>query len=449
MESTTEPSPSLERLRAALAASDDSDLSHLVADLYPAEIARLLESLPADERQSLWQFVPAAVEGDVLAELNDEVRAGLVAVMDAGELVAAAGAMELDDLADVVQDLPEDVTRQVIQSLSIQDQERLQAVLSYPEDTAGGLMNPETVSVRPDVSLDVVIRYLRMRGELPERTDAVFVADRDDRYLGMLPFVRLLTGDPETLVADVMDPSVEPIQATEASAEVAREFQDRDLIVAPVVDAMGRLIGQVTVDDVVDVIRSQADQDILSMAGLAEEDDMFAPVITSSRRRAVWLALHLLLAFGIAAVINLFETTIEQVVLLAVLMPMVAAMGGIAGSQTLTLMVRGLALGRVQSANARSLLRKELAVGCVNGLLYAAIAAAVTIGFFGNWAAAGVVAAALTLNLVIAALFGFGIPLLLRRLRIDPALAGSVVLITVTDLVGFVALLGLGTIFLL
>lgn len=369
--------------------------------------------------------------------------------MDAPDLVAATEGMDIDDLADLVADLPETVTRQIIQSLSVQDQERLRTVLAYPEDTAGGLMDPEILSVRPNVTLDVVIRYLRRQDELPERMDAVFVAGRDDRYLGMLYFVRLLTGDPLARVADIMDPSVEPIRATASAAEVAREFQDRDLIVAPVVDDDGRLVGRITVDDVVDVIQEQADHEILSRAGLDEEDDMFAPVFASSRRRAVWLAIHLALAFGIAAVINLFEATIEKVVLLAVLMPLVATMGGIAGSQTLTLTIRGIALGKVHKSNAGRLLRKELAVGFVNGLVYATLASVVTVVAFGNWMAAGVIGATLILNLVTAALVGFWIPLLLRRLDIDPALAGSVVLITITDVVGFVVLLGLGTLVLI
>jgi magnesium transporter len=448
MEPDTGTTLDLERLRDALERGTLDQFEPLVAALYPAETARLLESLPSDERRAIWGLVPEDREGEVLVELNDEVRASLVEGMATDEVVAATEGLELDDLADFVAELPETVTQEILRSLSVQDRERLQSVLSFAEDTAGGLMNPEVVSVRPNVSVDVVLRYLRMRGELPEDTDALFVVDRDDRYLGVLRFSRLLTGDPEARVEALMDPSVAGIQASTGAAEVAREFRDRDLIAAAVVSLDGRLLGQITVDDVVDVIQDQADHEILSRDGLDQEDDMFAPVLTSSRRRSVWLALHLTLAFGTAAVINLFQNTLNKVVLLAVLMPMVATIGGIAGSQTLTLMIRGIALGRVQWSNARALLRKELAIGLVNAGLGGAVAAAVTVLFFGDWHIAAVIAAAVALNVLIAAGVGFGVPFALRWLRVDPALAGSVVLITITDLVGFIAILGLGTLLL-
>jgi magnesium transporter len=447
MEPITTTPVDLDQLREAMDRGDTAQISQLVADLYPAEIARLIESLPAEERQVIWEVVPDDSEGEVLVELNEEVRSSLVEAMASHEVVAATEGLDIDDLADFVADLPENLTYKVLQSLSVQDRERLQAVLAYPADSAGGLMNPETVSVRPDVNVDVVLRYLRMRGELPVNTDSVFVVDRDDRYLGVLTFARLLTSDPEAAVTALMDPSVEAIQATSSAAEVAREFQDRDLVSAAVIDGAGRLIGQITVDDVVDVIQDQADHDILSRDGLDEDDDMFAPILTSSRRRAVWLVLHLTLAFCTAAVINLFQHTMNQVILLAVLMPMVAALGGVAGSQTLTLMIRSIALGRMGS-NISPLLRRELSIGLVNALLGATVVATVTAVFFRDWRVAGVIAAATAANLLIAAAVGFAVPLALRRLRIDPALAGSVILITVTDLVGFVAVLGLGSLLL-
>ncbi len=447
MEPITATPLDLDELHTAMDRGDTAQISQLVADLYPAEIARLIESLPAEERQVIWEVVPDDSEGEVLVELNDEVRSSLVEAMASHEVVAATEGLDIDDLADFVADLPENLTYKVLQSLSVQDRERLQAVLAYPADSAGGLMNPETVSVRPDVNVDVVLRYLRMRGELPVNTDSVFVVDRDDRYLGVLTFARLLTSDPEAAVTALMDPSVEAIQATSSAAEVAREFQDRDLVSAAVIDGAGRLIGQITVDDVVDVIQDQADHDILSRDGLDEDDDMFAPILTSSRRRAVWLVLHLTLAFCTAAVINLFQHTMNQVILLAVLMPMVAALGGVAGSQTLTLMIRSIALGRMGS-NISPLLRRELSIGLVNALLGATVVATVTAVFFRDWRVAGVIAAATAANLLIAAAVGFAVPLALRRLRIDPALAGSVILITVTDLVGFVAVLGLGSLLL-
>jgi magnesium transporter len=438
----------VDQLRDAIERGDAQQVGALVAELYPAEIARLIESLPVEERRAIWAAVPDDSEGEVLVELNEEVRSSLVEAMASHEVVAATENLDIDDLADFVADLPENLTQRVLESLSVQDRERLQAALAWPADSAGGLMNPETVSVRPDVSVDVVLRYLRMRGELPVNTDSVFVVDRDDRYLGVLTFARLLTGDPEAAVTELMDASVEAIKATSSAADVAREFQDRDLVSAAVIDGAGRLIGQITVDDVVDVIQEQADHDILSRDGLDEDDDMFAPILTSSGRRAVWLAVHLPLAFSTAAVINLFQATMNKVILLAVLMPMVAALGGIAGSQTLTLMIRSIALGRIQGGTASPLLRRELAIGLVNALLSASVVAGITAIFFRDWRVAGVIAAATAINLLIAAAVGFGVPLALRRMRIDPALAGSVILITITDLVGFVAVLGLGTLML-
>jgi magnesium transporter len=438
----------LEILRTALESGTMQQVERMVSTLHPAEVALLLESLPPPERNIVWGVVNPEDEGEVLVQLNDEVRTRLIEGMPLDELVTATEGMELDDLADVIADLPETITQQVIRSLSQQDRERLHDVLAYPEDSAGGLMNPNTVSVRPDLTLKVVLRYLRMLGEVPDNTDALFVVGRQNRYVGVLLISRLVTQGPGKTVAEVMDDSVEPIHASTPAAEVAKEFQNRDLIAAAVVDENGRLLGQITVDDVVDVIREQADHDILSMAGLDEDDDMFAPVVTSARRRAIWLGVNLATAFVAAAVVGLFKPTLDKVVILAVLMPVVASMGGVAGSQTLTLMIRGLALGRVESSNARWIFAKELAVGLLNGLAWAAVVAVVTRLFFDTWAVGAIIAAALAINLLVAAVAGFAIPLLLRKAKIDPALAGGVVLTTVTDVVGFVAFLGLGTIYL-
>lgn len=438
----------LEHVVAALESGTVRQLQRLVRALRPAEAARLLESLPPAKRRIVFDLVDDADQGEVLVELADEVRAGLVEGMDTGELVAATEDMDLDDLADFVADLPEAVTAQVLRSLSQRDRERLSAVLSYPEDSAGGLMNPDAISVRPDVTLEVVIRYLRMLGEMPDKTDAIFVVDRDDRYLGSLYVSRILTREPDSSVGDVMDATFQPIPATMPDSEVSREFQDRDLVSAPVVDEQGRLLGQITVDDVVDVIQEQADEDIRRMAGLPEEDDMFAPVFTSARRRAVWLGVNLVTAFLASSVVGLFQPTLNKVVVLAVLMPIVASMGGIAGSQVVTLMVRGLALGRVQDSNARWLLAKEVGVALLNGAAWAVVVAIGTMTFFADWQVGAIIGAALIVNLLAAALAGFAVPLALTKLRIDPALAGTVVLTTVTDCVGFAAFLGLGTIFL-
>ncbi len=440
----------LGELREALSDGRIADARAIIAALNPAETALVLESLPPAERPTVWDLCDECDEGDILAQLNDEVRTLLAQDMGADALVAATEGLDIDDLADIVADLPDEISDKVMESLSTADREQLESVLSYPEHSAGGLMDPDTRSVRSDVTLEVVMRYLRRAGDLPDETPAVFVVDRDDKYIGVLYFSRLVTRDPEQIVSDVMDNGVAAINANRTDIEVATEFQNRDLVLAPVVDDFGRLIGQITVDDVVDVIAEQADHDILSMAGLDEEDDMFAPVVTSTQRRAIWLGVNLATAFLAAAVVAIFRPALEQVVILAILMPIVASMGGIAGSQTLTLMIRGLALGRVQDSNARMLLAKEIAVGLLNGLVWAAVVAVVTTTLFkGSWEVGAVIAFALIISLIAAALAGFSIPLILRKLNIDPALAGTVVLTTITDIVGFGTFLGLGTLFLL
>jgi magnesium transporter len=448
MEQPTKTQTDLGILSAALESGMMQHVAALVSDLNPAEIARLIESLPPARRDIVWNVVNEDDDGEVLAELNDEVRSRLMRGMDTDALLTATEGMELDDLADVVADLPESITQVVVSALSRRDRERLEAVLSYPEDSAGGLMNPNTVAVRPNVTLEVVLRYLRAMGQLPDDTHSLFVVDRDDRYLGKLRISRIVTGDMQELVRDAMDTDAQVFTAEQPATEVAREFQDHDLITAPVVDENGQLLGQIAIDDVVDVIREQADRDILSMAGLDEEDDIFAPVFVSAGRRAVWLGVNLATAFLAASVVGMFEATLEQVVILAVLMPVVASMGGIAGTQTLTIMIRGMALGRVEHSNARWLFSKELAVGVLNGLAWAVVVGLITITFFSSWDVGLVISAAVAINLVIAAFAGFLVPLVLRRLNIDPALAGGVVLTTVTDVVGFMTFLGLGTLFL-
>ncbi|MEX0385476.1 magnesium transporter [Spiribacter onubensis] len=417
--------------------------------LHPAEIANLLESFPAPERKLLWELVDEQNGGDVLLQVNDEVRSGLIREMDEREVLAATSGMDMDDLADFMQDLPKTLTGEILRSLDNQNRQRLEAVLAYPEDSAGGLMNTDTVTVRPDVSLDVVLRYLRMRGEMPELTDHLFVVSRFDHFLGVLRVSDLLTRDPAGRVEDVLDTEAIAIPAETSDREVAKMFEDRDLISAPVLDARGRLIGRITIDDVVDVIREEAERSILSMAGLGEEEDLFAPIWSSTRRRAVWLGLNLLTALLAAYVIGLFEATIQQVVALAVLMPVVASMGGIAGTQTLALVIRALALGQIASRNTRALLYKELGIGVLNGLLWAGILAGIAILWFGRPALGAIIAAAMTINLIVAALSGVGVPLILKRFGVDPALAGGVVLTTVTDVIGFMSFLGLATFFLL
>jgi len=421
----------------------------MINSLHPAEIASLLESLPPAKREIVWEFVDPELEGDVLIELNDEVRSELISGMDAEELIAATEGMEVDDLADLIGDLPETLNERVLQSMDAQDRERLSAVLAFEEDSAGGLMNLDTVTVRPDVTIEVVLRYLRMRGELPDRTDRLFVVNRHDKYLGALDITRLLTEDPEATVGEVMDSTDDAIAPETPAREVAKLFEDRDLVSAPVVGPDGRLLGRITIDDVVDVIREEADHSVLSMAGLDEDDDLFANVPTSARRRAVWLAANLGTAFLAANVVGLFEAAIEKVVALAVLMPIVASMGGTAGSQTLVLVIRGIALGRVEQSNARWLLAREIAVGLLNGVMVASLVGVAAGLWFREWALGAIIFAALMINLLAAALAGVGVPLALKKLGIDPAIAGGVILTTVTDVVGFASFLGLGAFFLM
>ncbi|MBI5040205.1 MAG: magnesium transporter [Gammaproteobacteria bacterium] len=439
----------LEMLSEALASGAAGRVRRLVHNLHPAEIGDLLESLPQGPRVILWELVDPEDHGEVLLHVNDEVRSGLIKEMEPGELVAMTEGLDTDDLADLLADLPGAVIHEVLRAMDLQNRHRLEAVLSYSEDTAGGMMNVDTVTVRADVSLDVVLRYLRLRGDIPDLTDSLMVVNRYDKYLGMLPLTTLLTSDPDMTVAEVMDREIEGIRADLADVDVAKIFQDRDLISAPVVDDSGKLLGRITIDDVVDVITDEADHSLMSMAGLDQEDDIFAPVIHSATRRAVWLGINLVTAFLASWVIGLFAGTLEKVVALAVLMPIVASMGGIAGSQTLTLVIRGLALGKIGKTNARWLLFKELAVGGLNGLLWSVVVALIAMAWFQSAQIGLIIGAAIIINLVCAALAGISIPLLLQRFGIDPALAGSVILTTVTDVVGFMAFLGLGTLFLL
>lgn len=421
----------------------------MVNSMHPAELARLLESLPRNQRAVLWDMVGPDLEGDVLVELADEVSDDLIESMRTEDLILAAEGMETDDLADLLADLPEAVTREVLLSLDTTDRVRVQEVLAYDEDTAGGLMNVDIVTVRPDVTLEVVARYLRARGEMPDGTDSIFVVNRNNEYLGSLFLSRVLITDPDELVSSVMSTDVLPIPAHTPSTQVVWEFENRDLLSSPVVDENHRVVGRITVDDVVDVIRDEAEHSLMSAAGLGEEDDMFAPVVKSATRRAVWLGVNLATAFLAAAVVDQFQSTIDKIVLLAVLMPVVPSMGGVAGMQSLTIITRAIALGQIDKTNARGILRKEVAVGLLNGLSWALVVATATYLWFGDWRIGGVIGAALIVNLVIAAFSGFAIPLALKRLGIDPALAGGVVLTTVTDVMGYAAFLGLGALLLL
>jgi magnesium transporter len=442
----------IEKHRAALQEALESEspvqVIDLLEELNPAEIADLLEGLPQPQRASVSDLIDPSVKGEVLLELGEEARDHLIADRSPEELAAAIESLEdVDDQADLLLSLPRGVMAQVLHILDLHKRERLEAVLSYPEDTAGGLMNTDQVTVRADVTLDVVLRYLRMRRDLPEHTDQLFVVDRHERFLGGLPLSRVLTAEVDSRVGELMNPEVQAIPADLPDREVARLFEDRDLISAPVVED-GMLIGRITIDDVVDVIREEAEHSVMSMAGLSEDEDIFAPVVPSARRRAIWLGVNLMTAFLASWSIGLFESTLDKIVALAVLMPIVASMGGIAGSQTLTLVIRGLALGQVGATNARWLASKELLVGLFNGVIWSFVVAIVAVLWFKDYEIGGVIAAALVINLFAASLAGVAIPLILRRIGIDPALAGTVILTTITDVVGFVAFLGLATLLL-
>ena len=417
----------------------------VMSAMHPAEIADALESLPAQRRRILWELVDKAVEGEVLMEVHEEVRGDLVRQMEFEELRQATEQLDLDDLADFCQSLPERLTADLLAGMGRQDRDRLEQVLSYPEDSAGGLMNVDIITVRGDVTLDVVLRYLRRRGDMPRHTNRLWVVDLYGRYRGELSIKALLTASSTTLVSEVVQNKIEPLHVLTPNNEVSRIFEDYDLVSAPVVDDNNRLIGRVTIDDVVDLIREEAEQSVMSMAGLRQEDDTFSPVLRSARRRALWLGVNLLTALLAAWVIAQFETTLDRVITLAVLMTVVPSMGGIAGSQTLTLVIRGQALGQINRRNTRALLVRELCVGLINGLAWAAVVSAFTYFWFGSMEIGLILGVALLINLLFAAVAGLWIPILMRRFGIDPALAGGVVLTTVTDVIGLVAFLGLAT----
>lgn len=435
-------------VRAALALGKLKRVSKILRDMHPAKVAGLLESLPSKERGAAWSMVETDRAGKVLTYLHDEICAALAREMDHEDLISAAQRLDLDDLVDLIQALPEEQGRHLLAATGGRRREKLESMLSYPEDSAGGLMNTDQIEVRPDVRLETVLGYLRLLKTLPVQTDKLMVVDRKGVFQGVLRLSKLVTSAQNLKVAEVMDSELPAIQVDAAADEVAHLFQDLDLLSAPVVDAERRLLGRITVDDVVDQIRESSDRAMMHMAGLDEEADMFAPILTSSRRRAVWLGINLVTAFLAAWVIGLFQTTLERVVALAVLMPIVASMGGIAGSQTLTLVIRGMALGQVEGSNARALLAKEIGIALLNGLLWAVVVALLAVAWFGEWPIGGVIGAAILINLLFAALAGLVVPLVLNRMGIDPALAGGVILTTVTDVIGFFAFLGLASVVL-
>ena len=439
----------LDAVRKALGAGRLKRVAKTLRRMHPAKVAGLLEAMPPEERSAVWSMVDTDRTGKVLTYLHDEIRDALAGELDLDDLVASAQHLELDDLVDLIQGLPADLGSRLMQSATGSRREQLESMLSYPEDSAGGLMNADAIEVRADVKVGTVLRYLRLLESLPPQTDMLMVVDRQGHYRGALRLGALIVAIPTRRVSELMQTDIAGIPVDTDSADVARMFQDLDLLSAPVVDANNRLIGRITVDDVVDLIRENSDRTMMQMAGLDDEADMFAPVLVSSRRRAVWLGINLVTAFLAAWVIGRFQATLSQLVALAVLMPIVASMGGIAGSQTLTLVIRGLALGQVQKGNIRILLNREVGVSILNGILWAVVIALLAVAWFGDWGIGAVLGAAILINLLCAALAGLAIPLILDRLGIDPALAGSVILTTVTDVIGFFAFLGLATVLLL
>jgi len=415
--------------------------------LRAAEVAHVLQSSPPKVRKVLWNLLDANLGGEVLQYLSDEISAEFLEQMDTQELVDATAKLDVDDVADLLQQLPDQMIDEVLRAMDAQNRERVETVLSYPEDTAGGLMNTDTITVRADISIDVVLRYLRLHSEIPEMTDILPVVTRRGLVLGILPITKILVSDPNTVVREVMATDVISFNANTPAIEVAQMFERHDLVSAPVINEAGRLLGRITIDDIVDVIREDAEHSFMGMAGLDEDVDTFAPFIKTTKRRAVWLGVNLFTALLASYVIGVFEATLDKVVALAILMPVVASMGGVAGSQTLTLIIRGIALGQVEGSNIRWLLRREILVGFVNGILWAIVVAAIAVWWFDDTTIGIVIGLAIIINLIVAAAAGASLPILLRKAGIDPALAGSVMLTTITDVIGFLAFLGLATLF--
>ena len=437
----------LARLGTAIDSGTVNQVRHILNNLSPPDIAHQLETAPPRMRHVLWELVDSDINGEVLQELSDDIQLEFLKQMDGAEVASITEGLDVDDIVDILQQLPDRVIPEVLQAMSVQDRQRVESVLTYNEDTAGGLMDTEVVTVRPDITIDVVLRYLRRFEELPDVTDNLFVVSRNDTFLGVLPLSKLLTSGLNTTVREVMNTEVEAIHVNLTDSEVAQLFQRQDLVSAAVIDDKHRLVGRITIDDVVDVIVEDADHSLLALAGLSDTEDTFSSVTRTTPRRALWLGVNLLTAILASAAISMFEATLEKVVALAILMPIVASMGGVAGSQTLTVVIRGMALGQIERSNLKWLLSKEFAVGALNGMLWATVMGGIVSLWFGDWTIALVIAIAMAINLMAAALAGTLLPVMLRAMHIDPALAGSVILTTVTDIVGFVSFLGLATVF--
>ena len=425
------------------------ELQRKLDQLHPADVADILEALPLEQRLDVWELVKVERDGDILLEVSDAVRQTLIADMNSDELLAAAEQLDTDELADLAPDLPKDVLQELLYSLDTQNRARLQSALSYSDDAVGAIMDFDIITIREDITLEVALRYMRRLGSLPDHTDKLFVVDRNEILLGVLPLKRLVVNDLAASVSSVMAADAVVFHPEEAADEAAKAFERYDLVTAPVVDSNNKLVGRITVDAVMDYIRDETESDMLSMAGLREEEDFFASIWKSVQNRWAWLALNLMTALVASRVIGMFEGSIEKIVALAALMPIVAGIGGNSGNQTTTMIVRGLALGQVASHNMQSLITKELGVALLNGLIWGSVLALIAYALYGNYQLGIVMMAAMTLNLLLAALMGVVIPLSMNKFGHDPAVGSSVLITAVTDSGGFLIFLGLATIFLI
>jgi len=426
-----------------------SELTGILHELHPADMAALLESLPPKERVVVWRLAEPEDDGEVLLEVSEAVRETLIEAMNREELLSAVEDMDADELAELADDLPHQVVYEALQTRDEEEREQVKAAMSYEDGQVGALMDFELVSVRADVTCEVVLRYLRRFDSLPDHTDKIFVVDEEDVLIGVLPVRKLLISNPEDLVADVMATDVVRFSPQDDAEEAAQAFERYDLVTAPVIDANGKLIGRITIDEMVDVIREESEADILNMAGLQEEEDLFAPVLDSVKNRWMWLAINLCTAFLASRVIGAFEGSIEKIVALAALMPIVAGIGGNSGNQTITMIVRAMAVGQLADIQAGRLLKKEIGVALVNGILWGSVMGLLSYLLYGSVGIGLVMVAAMTLNLLLAAAVGVLIPIVMEKLGRDPALGSSVLITAVTDSGGFLIFLGLATIFLL
>ena len=434
------------RVTDALRSGTPSDVAAVLADISPGDIAHLISSSPPLTRDELWTLLDHEQEADVLNELPDDIRNTFLAELQPEAVAEIISQLDDDDVADILHELPQADTDKILGSLTDDDRDRFETALSYPDDVAGGLMSTDTLTIRADLSMDVVLRYLRRHTRLPENTDSLIVVNRDHKYVGLLPVRTLLVSDPHVSVREMMKTEREPLDAMTSADEVARRFERNDWISAPVVDPQGKLLGRITIDDVVDVIREQADHSLAVMAGLGD-GDVFTTVLATAPQRAIWLAINLATAILAASVIAFYQDTIEKVVALAVLMPIVASMGGIAGTQSLTVLIRAMAMGQINDRTEIWLVRREIFVSIINGLIWAFVIAIIAAYWFDDTTLGLIIAFAIIINLITAGIAGASLPLVLDRLRIDPALAGGVVLTTITDVVGFFAFLGVAAYF--